>query len=106
MPRRQRIVTCRRPRLGRGAGRGVAGRVSFDRPQGTDHMTSNVGSGPALARRRRAPAARGHPGNHGLETIEGTNQTIGNHTSQSVFWQARGTRRSLPGEICHGQQAS
>jgi hypothetical protein len=43
-------------------------------------MTGNVGSAPALARRRRVPAARRHPSGHGLEAIKGTNETIQNNT--------------------------
>ena len=38
-------------------------------------MTGDVDSAPALARRRRIPAAGCNPGEHGLKAIERTNET-------------------------------
>ncbi len=61
-------------------------------------MACNIGGAPALARRRRTPAARRNPSDYGLKVIERTNETIQSHTSQSLSWQPRAKRRSLPDE--------
>jgi hypothetical protein len=39
-------------------------------------MACNIGGAPALARRRRIPAARRNPSDYGLKAIERTNETI------------------------------
>ena len=58
------------------------GCVCLNRPQVPGHMTGDVGSAPALARRRRIPAARRNRGERGLEVIERANETIEGHVVQ------------------------
>ena len=50
-------------------------------------MTGDVGSAPALARRRRIPAAGCNPGEYGLKAIERTNQTTQDHVMQYLARQ-------------------
>ena len=84
-PRRHRIVSGRRSRIGRTIYLVVPGRVGLNRPQLTYHVTGDIDGAPALARRRRIPAVRCNPGKYGLKAIERANETIQNHVIQYLY---------------------
>jgi len=59
-------------------------------------MTGDIGGAPALARRRRIPAAGCDSGEHSLEAIERANETIRNHVMQYLARAARGACSARP----------
>ena len=69
-------------------------RVRLNRLQVTDHVTGDIGGAPALAWRRRIPAARCNPGEDGLKAVERANET--RHHVIQYLRPTRATRSNGP----------
>jgi hypothetical protein len=102
---RSGLVCCSRSRISRAVvlqpryRPPAARRVHLNRTQLTNHMTGDIGGAPALARRRRIPAARCDSGEHGLEAIERANETIRNHVMQYLAGRPAPPVIRCPGDI-------
>ena|SRR5436190_22823489 len=61
-------------------------------------MTRHVGGAPAFARGRCIPAAGRNPSDYGFKAIERADETIQDHTGQSLAWRPGVTRRFAANE--------